>query len=238
MSDKDPPNTKGSTLAIQKAEHPHLFAHELAFVIERSGAVTEELSNQVLLLYLEGVVSLPLAVEYAERNVRYSSMLWDNLVSYCLTKESHGRKSNGKIFGSLLEVAARSGADLSKLVSKIPKKMSIDGIRSKLVAAISDYQIKVQMHKAAYEVLSCDKVTLLRQQYYRSRRGNRIDLNAAGQDIAWKDKLEEEKQNVNISLKPWKEGKDRLASKRMERKSRKARRKNIGIDLPRSLEIT
>ena len=66
---------KGAATPTKKVENPHLFAHELAFVIERSGAGTDELSNQVLILYLEGVASLPLAVEYAERNVRQKTFV-------------------------------------------------------------------------------------------------------------------------------------------------------------------
>ncbi len=175
-------------------------------------------------------------MEYAERNARHSSMLWDNLISYCLAKEINGRRSDGKIFGSLLEVAARSGADLALLVSKIPKKLSIDGIRPRLSAAISDYQIKVQMHKAAFEVLSSDKVSLLREQYHRSRRGTRVDLYAINQEILQEEKFESDIQN-RAELKPLKEGKDRLASKRKERRAQTSKMCNVGIDLPRSLQI-
>lgn len=173
-----------SDKADSKVKHPHLFAHELAYVIERSGAGSEDDATEVLNLYLEGVVSLPLAVEYVERHTSFSSMLWEALVSYCLNAEiddptdtnNNEKGKNGQLFGSLLEVAARSGADLAHLVSKIPTGMSIHGIRSKLVTAISDYRFKVKINEDAAKILSKDKVSLLREQCHRSRRGVRIDL--------------------------------------------------------------
>lgn len=116
-------------------------------------------------------------------------MLWDSLVSYCLDpkpqltrkrkgkkKDSISDKEDGHLFGALLEVAARSGADLSHLVSKIPKGMQIEGLRPRLIASIADYRVKVQMHKAAAEVLNKDKVDLLRELAQKSRRGTRIGL--------------------------------------------------------------
>ncbi len=161
---------------------PHLFAHELAYVIERSGSGSEEDAKEVLTLLLEGAVSLPLAVEYVERNTPLSPMLWEALVTYCLDAEvdepteNVEREKNGQLFGCLLEVAARSGSDLAHLVSKIPTGMSIHGIRSKLVTAISDYRFKVKINESAAKILSNDKVGLLREQCHRSRRGIRIDL--------------------------------------------------------------
>lgn len=165
-------------------KYPHLFAHELAYVIERSGLKSEEDAKAVLNLYLEGVVSLPLAVEFVERNADFNSLLWETLITYCLntpTEEdsaSYVNESgkNGVLFGSLLEVAARSGADLSHLVSKIPIGMSIHGIRSKLVAAIADYRFKLKINEDAAKILSNDKVSLLRELCHRSRRGIRVDL--------------------------------------------------------------
>lgn len=226
----------------EPVQHPHLFAQELAYVIERSGAGTEKDSKQVLYLYLEGVVSLPHAVEYVERNSRHSSLLWDILVSYCLnTNEVRGKEiqSNGKIFGSLLEVAAKTGADLSHLVSKIPANLRIDGIRHRLVAAISDYQMKVKMYEGAYKILSNDKVELLREQCHRSRRGTRVDLSAPSQKIVPEEKNDD--HNVKIVLKPWREGKARLITKRkMRQRHRTDTLKtgtNIGMHLPHSLEI-
>ena len=174
-SDSDRPDSK--------VKYPHLFAHELAFVIERSGSGSEDDAKEVLTLYLEGVVSLPLAVEYVERHTSFSTILWEALISYCLNAKidepsdndnDDGR--NGQLFGSLLEVAARSGADLAHLVSKIPTGMSIHGIRSKLVTAISDYRFKLKINEDAAKILSDDKVSLLREQCHRSRRGVRIDL--------------------------------------------------------------
>jgi len=176
-------------------------------------------------------------------------MLWENLVSYCLnTNEDDGEgadnallQSNGKIFGSLLEVAARSGADLAHLVSKIPTNLRIDGIRHRLVAAISDYQLKLEMHKDAFKILSDDKVSLLREQCHRSRRGTRVDLHSPTQAITPEEKDDDDGDAVNIVLKPWMEGKARLALKRKMRKAQRdgveKGRSNLGMSLPQSLEI-
>jgi hypothetical protein len=220
-----------------------MFAHELAYVIERTGKVSEEDSKQVLLLYLEGVVSLPHAVEYAERNLPHSAILWDSLVSYCLnTNPSGSLRSDGldgKLFGSLMEVSARSGANLAHLVSKIPKNMRIDGIRHRLVAAISDYQTKLKLHENAFHVFSKDKIDLLREHCHRSRRGTRVDLYSSAQDLV--PVKDEDDETIKILLKPWKEGKSRLISKRKMRQNRDdgivKSYSNIGMNLPRSLEI-
>ena len=174
--------TGGSDRQDSKVVYPHLFAHELAYVIERSGSGSEGDAREVLTLLLEGVVSLPLAVEYVERNTSLSPMLWEALVTYCLNAEVDDPTEavesgkNGQLFGCLLEVAARSGSDLAHLVSKIPTGMSIHGIRSKLVTAISDYRFKVKINESAAKILSNDKVSLLREQCHRSRRGTRVDL--------------------------------------------------------------
>jgi len=236
-------NKKDISPSKRPVEYPCLFAHELAYIIERSGNGSEEDARKVLNLYLEGVVSLPHAVEYAERNIPYSSMLWDSLISYCLHTTENGdrgtaQKSYGKLFGSLLEVAARSGADLSHLVSKIPTNMKIDGIRHRLVAAISDYQTKQNMHEAAFGVLSYDKVALLREQYYLSKRGTHVKLYANEQSFVPVKKREDE-ESLKIVLKPWKEGKERLASKRKMRQGRAIPKgtADLGMSLPRSLEI-
>lgn len=173
---------------IGGVRHPHLFARELAYVIEHCGSGTEADARIILQLYLEGAKSLPLAVGYAQRNKAHSAMLWDSLISYCLDpkpqltrtrakakrKGSVDIKGDGSLFGTLLEVAARSGADLAHLVSKIPKGMQIEGLRPRLIAAISDYRVKVQMHEAAAKVLNKDKIDLIRELSHKSRRGVRI----------------------------------------------------------------
>ena len=185
-------NSPGSpSRPISGVRYPHLFARELAYVIDRCGSGSEDDSRTILQLYLEGAKSLPLAVAYAQRNKVHSTMLWDSLVSYCLDpkpqltrkrkgkrKDSISDKEDGHLFGALLEVAARSGADLSHLVSKIPKGMQIEGLRPRLIASIADYRVKVQMHKAAAEVLNKDKVDLLRELAQKSRRGTRIGFSA------------------------------------------------------------
>jgi len=222
--------------AIVDLKYPRLFAHELAYVIERSGSGTEEDAIIILNLYLEGLVSLPHAVEYTMRNLTHQSMLWDTLISYCLnTKENNIDNSKGRLFGSLLEVAARSGADLAYLVSKIPVKLRIDGIRHRLVAAISDYQTKLTIHETACEILSNEKVGLLRERCHRSRRGTRVDLYSQSQSLT--PESQEDNDTMNIILKPWQEGRARLASKRKRRKAKRLVKGNeIGMNLP-SLEI-
>ena len=215
---------------------PHLFAHELAFVMERSGTGNEEDSKKILILYLEGVVSLPHAVEYIQRNPRMSTELWEFLISYCLTTSDGSKKSSkGRVFGSLLEVSARSGADLATLVTKIPKKMKIEGVRSKLVNAISDYRLKLEMHDACMDILGSDKVSLLRDQYCRSRRGTRVDLRSDHQEL--EPVVKDENDEADIILRPWRDGQSRLDLKRKSRRSLVLREKDIGIQLPSSLEI-
>ena len=89
----------GSNSSDISVRYPHLFAHELAFVIERSGAGSENDAREVLTLYLEGVVSLPLAVEYVERHTSFSSMLWEALVSYCLNTEIEDSPNDENVNG-------------------------------------------------------------------------------------------------------------------------------------------
>lgn len=214
---------------------PHLFAHELAFVMERSGKGNQEDSKKILILYLEGVVSLPHAVEYIQRNPRMSSELWEFLISYCLSTKDGGKKSSGRVFGSLLEVSARSGADLATLVAKIPKKMKIAGVRTKLVKAIADYRLKLEMHDACMNIIGVDKVSLLREQCYRSRRGTRIELVSDRQEL--RPVMKDEDDEMDIVLKPWRDGRTRLDLKRKSRRSMVVRKKDIGIQLPSQLEI-
>lgn len=232
----------------KKIMYPSLFAHELAYVIERSSKGSEEDSLLILKLYLEGVVSLPLAVEYAQRNLPHSSLLWDTLVTYCLNFKDSSRKtvktkleSDGKLFGSLLETAARSGADLANLVTKIPKGMKIEGIRFKLVAAISDYQTKLKLHEDAYNVQCDDKVSLIRERCHRSRRGTRIFLQSPEQHFIPDIKDSDGDLFGKIVLRPLKESKDRLTSKRRTRSSREIgsvkRKTRIGMTLPNSLKL-
>ena len=156
-------------------KYPHLYSSELAYVIERAGSDTEENAKYILSLYLEGSKSLPLAVSYAERNTIHSELLWNDLISYCLKSTSENSEPDGLLFGSLLEVASRFGADLSNLVSKIPTGMRIEGIRPKLVSAISDYRLKLKIHESSSTIMEDDKIDLLRQLSHRSRRGLRVE---------------------------------------------------------------
>lgn len=230
-------DTQQTDIFTSPPKYPHLFARELAVVLERSSDGSEDDANKILLLYLEGVVSLPHAVDYIERNSLLSAKLWDTLISYCLKATENGKKSsNGRIFGSLLEVAARSGSDLAKLVSKIPKSMKVEGIRAKLVTAITDYRLKLEIHDCCMNILNDDKVSLLREQCYCSRRGTRVDITADYQDLKplMKDKCDDD---FSIVLRPWRDGRTRLDMKRKSRRSTELSAEHLGINLPSALEI-
>jgi hypothetical protein len=89
---------------------------------------------------------------------------------------SGGAGADGSLFGSLLEAAALSGADLAHLVAQIPPGMGIEGLRPRLVAAVADYRLKLLMHKSSAEIASEEKITLHRERTHRSRRGMRCEL--------------------------------------------------------------
>ena len=125
----------------------------MAFVIENffDGSVAD--AKEILQLYLRGAKKLFMAVTFAERNTTHSSILFDMLVEHCTppdpTSDANQNSAMGSLFGSLLEAAAHTGSDLASLVSRIPEEMSIEGLRPKLIAAITDYPYKVKMHKHA-----------------------------------------------------------------------------------------
>lgn len=149
------------------------FALELAFVIEHSSEQTETEAKGILDLYLDGAKSLNLAVSYAQRQKDHSVLLWDKLISYCLQEVSQTREGEGVLFGSLLEVSAVYGADLSRLVSRIPAGMVIEGLRPRLVSAVADYRLKLGVHEAALAVSEEEKISLQRQVAHQSKRGVR-----------------------------------------------------------------
>lgn len=156
-----------------------VFARELAFVIENFFDSSIEDAKYILQLYLCGTKNLFLAVSYAERNILYRIALFDMLVEHCTTPDPTSDAANqnsimGRSFGSLLEAAAHAGSDLASLVSKIPEGMSIEGLRPKLIAAITDYRYKVKIHEYADKMIVDDKVKLMREINHVSRRGERI----------------------------------------------------------------
>ena len=157
-----------------------IFARELAFVIEKFGKDNVEDAKEVLQLYVRGANNLYMAVSYAERNTKYSSMLWDILVEHCTTVLDES--AQGALFGSLLEAAAHTGSDLASLVSRIPQGMSIEGLRPKLIAAISDYRYKVKIHEQVDNILMEDKVSILRELSHLSRRGERMNSDGKRKD--------------------------------------------------------
>lgn len=166
----------GSDEEIEEAEGSAMsqsFALELAHVIEHYSEETEVEAETILDLLLEGAKSIMLGVAYAQRQREYSALLWDKLIRHCLPS-SDGRTGDGMLFGTLLEAAALSGADLARLVSKIPPGMVVEGLRPRLVAAVADYRLKVDIHQAATAAASEEQVALIREVAHRSRRGARF----------------------------------------------------------------
>lgn len=205
------------------------FALELAYVTEYFGDDTEEDAKKVLDLYLRGAKSVMLAALYAQRTTKHSSMLWDILIKHCLeskeaTEENASEevKGEGILFGSLLESAALCGADLAVLVTRIPEGMQIEGLRPRLVAAVGDYRLKLQMHEAAAEVGVAEKVDLLRQVGHRSRRGMRRH---AGSGVV----SEEEEFQKDCSVVD-EVGKSKEPMKRRPRE--RPNRYRLGVQLP------
>jgi vacuolar protein sorting-associated protein 41 len=151
------------------------FALELAYVKEQFGGDSEVEAKDILELYLRGTQCPMLAVSYAQRAVDYTSILWQILIESCLDNSVEGRSmaSDGSLFGSLLEAAALSGADLAMLVNQIPPGMAVEGLRPRLVSAVADYRLKLQMHKSSSSIAQEENVELLRDLAHRSRRGIR-----------------------------------------------------------------
>lgn len=160
-----------------EATSSHTFAIELAYIIEHYGDELESDAREVLDLYMKGAKSLVLAVSFAQRNQTYCSILWSALIDHCLVNDKEANHSpeqlDGSLFGLLLEAAALSGADLANLITKIPHGMSIVDLRSRLVAAVKDYRMKLGMHEAASETATQDLVSLFREVQHRCRRGMR-----------------------------------------------------------------
>lgn len=156
-----------------------VFARELAFVIENFGEGSIEDAREILQLYLRGAKNLHMAVAFAQRNSTHSSLLWDLLVEHCTTPDpttdTNEKGALGARFGSLLEAAAHTGADLASLVSRIPDGMAIEGLRPKLIGAITDYRYKVKIHEQVDTMLMDDKVSVLRELSHLSWRGERME---------------------------------------------------------------
>jgi vacuolar protein sorting-associated protein 41 len=156
------------------------FALELAYIMENYGDDSESDADLILELYLKGAQSLMLAVSYAQRAKSHSAKLWKALIDHCLSRSPAGEKSeettlNGILFGSLLEAAALSGADLAHLVAQIPPGMQVEGLRPRLVAAVADYRLNVQLHSTSTEIAVDEKSLLFQEVAQRSRRGMRFD---------------------------------------------------------------
>lgn len=153
-----------------------IFALELAYIMETFGRNKENDVQLILELYLQGAQSLMLAVTYAQRTKQYSGMLWEALVTHCLSeKTDEDGGLDGTLFGSLLEAAALSGADLAQLVAKIPPGMQVEGLRPRLVAAVADYRLKVQLHETSSAIATDERMLLVEETAQRMRRGLRVD---------------------------------------------------------------
>jgi len=167
---KDAVNTSGTKDDPRGFSSP-VFALELAYIIEMYSDQTETEAVGILNLYLKGAKSLPLSVSYAQRQKQFAPILWDILISHCLEKAS-----DGAMFGELLGSAALFGADLARLVARIPPGMVVEGLRPRLVAAVADYRMKLEIYEAAMAAGSEEEVALMREIGHRSRRGVRYDL--------------------------------------------------------------
>lgn len=153
------------------------FALELAYIVEHYCDQSVEEAVAILDLLLKGAKSIMLGVSYAQRHRQYSSTLWDRLINHCLSSRSETvlvGSRDGMLFGSLLEAAALSGADVARLVTKIPPGMVVEGLRPRLVAAVADYRLKVDIHQAASAAANEEQVGLIREVAHRSRRGVRF----------------------------------------------------------------
>jgi hypothetical protein len=166
-----------------------IYARELAFVIERFGSDEHKNAEKILQIYLLGAKNLFLAVAYAERNTKQSSALWEMLITHCTEAEGHGT-----LFGSLLEAAAHCGADLSSLVAKIPEGVAIEGLRPKLIAAVTDYRYKVKIHEFESNIMIDDKVSIIRELSHLSRRASRNTMQASEANILAATKSRDSKQ--------------------------------------------
>jgi hypothetical protein len=153
------------------------FAMELAYVMENFGNDSAIDARLILDLYLRGCQSLMLAVSYAQRAKAHSKELWEILLDHCLYRgeDEKGAAVDGSRFGFLLEAAALSGADLANLVAQIPPGMQVEGLRPRLVAAISDYKLKVKLYETSSKVAKKEKDLLFRECAQRARRGMRCD---------------------------------------------------------------
>lgn len=116
-----------------------------------------------------------LAVSYAQRQRKHSSLIWDKLIRYCLGNKSD-TGGDGTHFGALLEASALCGADLARLVARIPPGMIVEGLRPRLVAAVADYRLKLDIHEAAAAAVEEEQLSLLREVAHRSKRGTRFHL--------------------------------------------------------------
>lgn len=175
------------------------FALEVAYIIEHYFDQTTGEAMAVLDLFLEGVKSVMLGVSFAQRHRQYSSVLWEKLINHCLTSKLVTRTEDGTgggmLFGSLLEAAAVSGADVARLVAKIPPGMVVEGLRHRLVAAVADYRLGVVIHQAACSAADEERVALIREVAHRSRRGVRFLFPTVNRPM---DRFRDEKKKLEV----------------------------------------
>jgi vacuolar protein sorting-associated protein 41 len=180
------PAEVGKMITIERrgsAGVSHKLALELAYIMEAFGNESESDALLILELYLKGAESIVLAVSFAQRNSSHSAKLWRTLVDYCLsstTADNHdelnrSNRNMGTMFGSLLEAAALCGADLAHLVSQIPPGMQVEGLRPRMVSAVADYRLKVELYASADRIGTNEKLFLCQEAALRSKRGMRFD---------------------------------------------------------------
>lgn len=160
------------------------FALEVAYIMEHFGENTEANAKLILDLYLLGAKSVTLATSFTTRNQYYSETLWETLVDHCLKNvnqlqseisASPSSLTDGKTYGALLEAAALCGADLAQLIARIPAGMQVEGLKPRLVAAVADYRLRVQLHSNSSRIAAKEKLLLLQEVSLRARKGMRCN---------------------------------------------------------------
>lgn len=178
------------------------FAIELAYIMENFGSKNESDARLILELYLKGAKSLMLAASFAQRTKKHHLVLWEILIDHCLSSKTSDGGIDGRSFGALLEAAALCGADLAKLVARIPPGMQVEGLRPRLVAAVADYRLKVKLHETSTEVAAKEKLLLVKEEAMRSRRGLRVTSIEEHNPVDGKDKIATpKKQGLNTELR-------------------------------------
>ena len=122
-------------------------------------------------LYLINCSSVYLGIKYATNHSTQKEMLLTLVVTHCL-------QDGGKKIGQLLESASEVGADLSRLVREIPTGVEIDGLKDKLLKAISDYRQFLNLNAETLAIAGSERLHLLQTCSHTVRRGTRVSAKA------------------------------------------------------------